>query len=225
LDDLDFLLKTDGNDLLYFLSRLKNTAKLHLISISANHPTLSHVVDERTYSRLRPHRLPFASYTEDQAFEILEKRSQKALSGIDIDLEALTAITTWTTNIRLGLLWIVKAAKTVDNIITINTVNAVRHAAADHYRALLLRDFTPHHSLLLDVITQLTDDGTTAATGTVYEQYTALCRTIGLPPLTLRRISDFLTHLELLHLIDVDHHAGGKHGKTRDIRLTPLQQL
>jgi Cdc6-like AAA superfamily ATPase len=40
--------------------------------------------------------------------------------------------------------------------------------------------------------------------------------------MSTRRISDYLTHLELLGIINVDHHDGGAEGKTRILRLQHL---
>jgi len=37
--------------------------------------------------------------------------------------------------------------------------------------------------------------------------------------LTNRRLSDFLTHLDLLGLIEAEYHRGGEAGKTREIQL------
>lgn len=227
LDDIDFLLLNDGNDLLYFLSRFGNHADLHIVGISANHATLSDVLDERTYSSLHPRYLPIDSYTAAQASEILTQRLQDTPLRVDIDPRAITTITERTTNIRLGLHWLAQAVEATSDgdTITADRVIGVQQDATNEYRAALLEDLTPHHTMLLEVITHLTGNGTTATTGTIYDRYTRRCRAAGTNYLTLRRVSDFLTQLELLHLITVTHHDGGKHGKTREIQVIPLQQL
>lgn len=225
LDDLGFLLMNDGDDLLYFLSRMEQTTLLHLIGISANYPRLEPLIDDRTYSSLRPRQLSFDPYTKQQVSDILDRRAQDAFANTVIEEAAITAIAAATSNIRLGLQWLAQAAETTDSPVTSDRVEEVREKAVQRYRETALTDFTVHHHVLLEAVTHLTRNGMKATTGTVYSQYQAHCETAQISPLTARHISDFLTHLELLHLIEVDHYKGGKHGKTRKIQLTPLQQL
>ncbi|MFB6199859.1 MAG: hypothetical protein ABEJ83_03195, partial [Candidatus Nanohaloarchaea archaeon] len=40
--------------------------------------------------------------------------------------------------------------------------------------------------------------------------------------LSNRRISDYLQHLELLNLVEVDYYYGGEKGKTREISLSEI---
>ncbi|EMA39162.1 Cdc6/Cdc18 family protein [Halobiforma nitratireducens] len=224
LDDLAFLLVNDGSDLLYFLSRLHRQTDLHIIGISAVHPGLTAVLDERTYSTFRPHRIALSPYTEDQVYRILEQRVDAALPSKTVDTAALEYIAATTVNLTVALHWLACAVAQRDEI-TVGAVQAVEQDAVRRYRDARLTPFTRHHKMLLAVIEHLTVDTETVTTGTVYEQYTAHCTEQGDDPLTSRRISDYLTHLELLGLIDVTHHDGGRTGKTREIRPVPLQDL
>lgn len=225
LDELDFLLENDGNDLLYFLSRLAPNADLSIVGISANYPALSEAVDERTYSSLQPRHLPVDPYTADRAADILTQRVQDVSPDATVHADAVTAVTATTTNIALGLHWLAAALRTTDGPVTPTAVHAVRDDAVHRYRTTLLTDFTPHHTNLLEAIDRLTAGDTRVTTGVVYDEYNDLCRTTGTAPLTIRRTSDFLRHLELLHLIDVTHHTGGETGKTRAIRPTTLEEF
>lgn len=224
LDDLAFLLANDGNDLLYFLSRLDRRAGLCLIGISATQPSLAPVLDERTYSSLRPHHLAIAPYTSDQVIDILTHRIEAALPPDTVNPAALEYIGATTSNITLGLHWL-RCATAQATTITVDILQAVQATAIERYRETLLAGFTWHHTVLLKAIVQATTDTASITTGTAYKQYTERCKDAGIDPLTARRVSDYLTHLELLNLIDVRHYYGGKRGKTREIRLTPLQQL
>jgi Cdc6-like AAA superfamily ATPase len=223
LDDLAFLLANDGNDLLYFLSRLDRHADLCIIGIGTRASLTSHL-DERTYSSLRPHDVTVESYTEVEAVDILAQRAETALPPDTVEREALDYIAGTTTNLTLGLYWLTYAATHVADI-TVDMVRTVQHAALQRYRNALLQEFTSHHRVLLDAVDRTTDDESSAFTGTVYTSYVERCKDADTEPLTMRRISDYLTHLELLNLIDVTHHDGGETGKTREIRPTPLQQL
>jgi len=69
------------------------------------------------------------------------------------------------------------------------------------YEDQLLQHFTPHHHLVLEAVYQLTDPvKETFRTGNLYDHYTDLAATMGRDPLTARRISDYIDHLELLTL-------------------------
>lgn len=223
LDDLAFLLANDGNDLLYFLSRLDRHAPLCIIGIAAQ-PSLLTDLDERTYSSLRPRHLAVTPYTEDEVVRILAHRVKAALPPDTVSSAALEHIAATTSNLTLGLYWLSCAADEAAEI-TVDVLQAVQNEAVHQYRDALLTDFTWHHAVLLEVIEQATADSVSVTTGTVYQQYTDRCRTAGNDPLTVRRISDYLTHLELLNLIDVTHYHGGATGKTREIQPTPLQEL
>lgn len=224
LDDLAFLLQNDGCDLLYYLTRLGQTAPVTVIGISANYATLASVVDDRTYSSWQPQQLPIDSYSQAQAARILRSRIQDVIPSAAVTTTAIDRITATSTNITLGLHWLVQAAAANDTI-TVDVVDDVQRDALRQYRTARLSAFTPHHRLVLRAIEQLTDDGGTVYTGPVYDRYTDLCRFADVSPLTARRISDYITHLKLLNLIDVTHHDGGETGKTREIRLTPIQEL
>ncbi|MDS0476850.1 AAA family ATPase [Natrinema sp. 1APR25-10V2] len=224
LDDLAFLLANDGNDLLYFLSRLKHRADLGIVGISASPTPLADHLDERTYSSLQPRQLICSPYAEDETVHILTQRAETALPPGTVEPAALEYIAATTTNLTLALHWLTYAATEATRI-TVDVLRSVQADAMQRYRDGLLGEFTWHHSVLLDVIDRMTADTDSVTTGPVYNRYIDYCRESGTDPLTARRIGDYLTHLELLHLIDVTHHRGGAQGKTREIRPTSLQEF
>jgi len=109
LDDLDFLLLNDADDLLYFISRLD--ADLGLVLVTAHHADLNQHLEERTYSTLQPQRVDLNPYTEKQAYEILADRAEKALKPQSLHREALNHIVSRTQNLRLALTWLRAAAE------------------------------------------------------------------------------------------------------------------
>lgn len=218
LDDVDFLLLNDGDTLLYVLSRMTHQHKPGLLIISANHPDLATQLDERIASSLLPSTITFDPYTAEEARRILEQRVNTPLSQPVTD-EALEQITTISTNITLGLHWLNTAGKHTEGPITADDIAQTRTDAIQQYREDLLATFSTHHRILLETIEILTADVEPVHSGSVYKWYRKLCARSGIEPFTTRRISDFLTHLELLNLIDVEQYDGGTHGKTRDIRL------
>lgn len=78
----------------------------------------------------------------------------------------------------------------------------------------LLDEFTPHHRLLYEAIDRLDEEEDPPfLTGTVYQEYREHCETADVAAPSERRVSDFLTHLELLDLIETTRHYGSAKGK------------
>ena len=223
LDDLAFLLANDGNDLLYFLSRLDRHAALSIVGI-ATQPSLLSELDERSYSSLHPQHRAIPPYTEAEIAHILTDRVETALSSDTVTAAAFEYIAATTSNLTLGLHWLTCAADHAAEI-TVDVLQTVQEDAVQRYRDALLTAFSWHHTVLLNVIDEATVEAATVTTGTVYDHYREHCRTAGKDPLTARRISDYLTHLELLNLIDVTHYYGGERGKTREIRPTSIDEF
>lgn len=225
LDDIAFLLCNDGDDLLYGLTRLDADHALQLVLVSATVQSLAAAVDTRTYSSLQPHQITLTPYTTKQVRGILTD----AVDEWDhpITDAALEVIAETTANIRLAHYWVERTTEVVDadTWITADHVRSVQADAARRYRRTLVHPFSPHHTIVLRAIEQLAVDRACIYSGDVYDRYELLCHYRGRQALSTRRISDYLDQLELLGLIAVEHYDGGPHGKTREIRLVPVEQL
>lgn len=230
VDDLAFLLVNDGRDLLYGLSRMDAPIRLLMAAATIPDETLRRTLGARTYSSVRPHHFTVDAYSVVDAAQILQARTEQAGATI---LPAATAeqVAATTTNLRVGLHWIARAqelaAETGTDPDTLAAVSFDRltQDALDRYRRDVLAPFSIHQHLLLAAIRAATALQAAAYTGDVYEWYQQLCEFQGERPHTLRRLSTYLTHLDLLGLIDVTHHRGGVTGKTRSIRLVPIEEL
>lgn len=215
LDDIDFLLLKDGDSLLYKLSRT-NPENLGIILTSSNTADLSDKIEERTLSSLQPLRIGFEHYTAEQNFNILHQRAQKALKPRTLHKNALSYIVSTTQNTGKALTWLKTAAKQNHSEITENSVKNVKEDAVQNYAEQQLRYFTQHHQLLYQTIEQLIEkQGEPVNTGEIYNRYQDLSEN----PVSNRRLSDYLKHLELLQLIQAKYHYGGNKGKTREIQL------
>jgi len=222
LDHIDFLLLNDGDDLLYFLSRMKTSNNVDLVMISSNHTGLKPQLEERTYSSLHPRRISFEPYTAEDAYQVLLERAQKALVDQSLQKAALTYISSTTQNISIGLHWLKHAAETTDKVITESHVQQVQQKAYEKYTEQLFKPFTEHHQLLYQAIQELDAEKNTIKAGKIYTKYGGLCDAYSQNTLSKRRLSDFLKHLELLDLIKAEYHYGGNKGKTREVTLKNL---
>ena len=66
------------------------------------------------------------------------------------------------------------------------------------------------------------DKGTAGAitTGEVYEVYKELCKKTRMDPLTQRRVADLISELDMLGIITARVISKGRHGRTREIKLS-----
>jgi orc1/cdc6 family replication initiation protein len=220
LDDIDFLLENDGNDLLYYLSRIKNASRPNVFALSSYHSDLLDVLDDRTYSSLHPHHVTFNPYSEDLFYRILSERVDLAFKPRSVDRDALYTLASATTNLQLAFQWLEVAAHHASEQITEDVLWETRTTAVQQYRDVLLQEFTIHHHLLLEAIAQLSDgEQQHVYSGKVYDRYEDVCKSTGKKPVSQRRASDFIRHLELLGIIEADYYYGGEKGKTREIQL------
>ena len=84
--------------------------------------------------------------------------------------------------------------------------------------------------LVLYSIMQLTKQGKNGGlnkfyTGDVYNYYQSVCDQTKTDPLTQRRISDILAEIDMLGLINAKVISKGRHGRTREIRLSVPSNL
>lgn len=225
LDDVEFLLRNDGADLLYHLSRLDHTT-VPIVTVSTTEPDLTAALDARTASSLQPRQVTLSAYIEQRAAAIIASHATD-LCPQPITAAAIQYIAGQTTNIRLGLHWLTRTGEVrdADAVLTAATVLPLRLEARSRYWRDALTAFTRHHALVLTAVKQLVADTDPVYTGPVYDRYTTLCQCRDIHPVTMRRVGDVLDDLELLGLIQVAHSRGGATGKTRAIRLTSVQEL
>lgn len=222
LDELDFLLRNDGDDLLYYLSR-SSAQQLTLVLIAANHADLATKLEERTYSSLHPERLYVSPYSNKELFDIIADRARKALSPKSLHREALARIVSSVDNPRIGLTWLRTAAEAAADTVTGSAVEDTAERAYRRYVDRVLTDFSDQHKLVYQAIRELSaEQESSIQTGAIYDRYQELCEVYNEDVLSHRRVSDFLKHIELLDLIDAEYHYGGETGKTREITLTHL---
>lgn len=221
LDELDFLLLNDGDDLLYFLSRME--AELGLVMVTANHRELRDQLEERTYSTLQPRRIGFEPFTGEEIYKVLAERAKNSMKPRTLRREVLTYIASSTQNLGTALTWLRISAQQAENVVTEEHTRDMITEASQQYTAHQLRNFSQHHRLLYQAIDQLADQQESVKTGDVHMKYTELCQTYNTQPLSDRRTSDYLKQLEELNLITSEYYYGGSKGKTRVInRVSPF---
>jgi len=230
LDEIDALVKTRGDSLLYELTRVNETlhhSKVSLIGIS-NDLNFKEFLDPRVVSSLSEEEIVFNPYDAAELRNILLDRAKLAffdgvLTESALNLcAALAAAEHGDARRALDLLRVAgEVAERVgaDKI----TDEHIREAEEriEHNRVVeALKNLTPHSKIVLISVYQLNKANISRAiTGDIYEVYRELCGEIGLTPLTQRRVSSLISELDAIGLLNARVESMGRYGRTKKIKL------
>ncbi len=229
LDEIDKLVKK-GDEVLYNLSRINSELKRSRVSIIgiSNDLKFRNFLDPRVNSSLSEEEIVFPPYNAEQLRDILQQRADLAFydgvvgEGV-IDLcAALAAQEHGDARKALDLLRVSAeiAEKENGTKITVEHVKkAVKKIEADHVIEVV-RTLPTQSKVLLFGMILLTESGINKfTTGEAYSIYKSLCRRVGLDILTQRRISDLISELDMLGIINSIVISKGRYGRTREIKL------
>jgi cell division control protein 6 len=236
LDEIDELVKTRGDMLLYELTRLNESltkSKLSLVGIS-NDLRFKELLDPRVLSSLSEEETVFRAYNAAELHDILLERCDlaffdEALSEGALSLcAALAAAEHGDARRALDMLRVAGelaeregAAKITDEHIR----NAEKRI--EHDRIIdALKNLTPHSKLVLASVYLLSKANVTSAiTGDIYEIYQELCGLTGYTTLTQRRVSGLINELDIAGLLNSRVVSMGRYGRTKKIRLSIARGL
>lgn len=229
LDEIDKLVKK-GDEALYNLTRINSelkNARVSIIGIS-NDLKFKSFLDPRVLSSLSEEELVFPPYNAEQLRDILEQRAKLAFyeGVLDDDVipycSALAAQEHGDARKALDLLRTsgeIAERENSDRVTKEHVKKAVKKIESDQI-AETIRTLPTHSKVLLFGMVVLTESGYRKfTTGEVYAIYRNLCKRIGLDPLTQRRISDLISELDMLGIINSIVISKGRYGRTREIRL------
>ncbi len=236
LDEIDKLVRK-GDEVLYNLSRINGElerARVSIIGIS-NDLKFKNFLDPRVLSSLSEEELIFPPYNAEQLQDILEQRAKLAFyeGVLDDDVipycAALAAQEHGDARKALDLLRVsgeIAEKEGTDKITREHVKEAVRKIETDHVVEAVRTLPTQSKALLYGMIV-LTESGIRKfTTGEVYTVYKNLCKKIGIDCLTQRRVSDLISELDMLGIINSIVISKGRYGRTREIRLdVPIEPI
>ena len=236
LDEIDKLVRK-GDEVLYNLSRINGElerARVSIIGIS-NDLKFKNFLDPRVLSSLSEEELIFPPYNAEQLQDILEQRAKLAFyeGVLDDDVipycAALAAQEHGDARKALDLLRVsgeIAEKEGADKITREHVKEAVRKIETDHVVEAVRTLPTQSKALLYGMIV-LTESGIRKfTTGEVYTVYKNLCKKIGIDCLTQRRVSDLISELDMLGIINSIVISKGRYGRTREIRLdVPIEPI
>ena len=230
LDEIDALIKTRGDTLLYELTRINETlrhGRTSIIGIS-NDLRFKEFLDPRVLSSLSEEEIVFRPYDAAELQDILWRRAQLAFSeGALLDsavalCAALAAAEHGDARRALDLLRVAGelAERQGEEHVSEDNVRQAEKRV-EHDRIVEVLENLPVHSKLVLCSVYLL--GKTklnyTITGDIYGIYCELCDQSGLSALTQRRVSGLISELDMIGLLNARVVSMGRHGRTKKIRL------
>jgi archaeal cell division control protein 6 len=243
-DEVDQAVKKMSDNFLYSMTRLNQelvNAQISIIGIS-NDVTFLDNIDPRVRSSLGEEEFVFPPYNAIQLQDILNSRCKEAFkkgvvsAGVVAKCAAYAAREHGDARRALDLLRIAGEIserdgekKISEEYIDLANMKMERDKILD-----IVESEPKQFQLVLYAILQLTktiksdkqlNENANFFTGDVYNCYSDLCAQIKTDPLTQRRISDILAEIDMLGLINAKIISKGRHGRTREIRLSVPSNL
>ncbi len=231
LDEVDKLIKK-GDEVLYSLSRINselNNAKVSIIGIS-NDLKFIEFLDPRVRSSLGEEENVFPPYNADQLKDILEQRAAMGFKegtlgeGVIPLCAAFAAQEHGDARRALDLMRVSGeiAERHRESRVTETHVREAQDRIEMDRIAEVVRTLPTQSKLILysTILLDGTVGGNDLTTGEVYNMYRRLCRSIDMTPLTQRRVTDLLSELDMLGIINAKVVSRGRFGRTREISLS-----
>ena len=227
LDEIDSLIKSRGDGILYELTRINETltkSKVTVIGIS-NDLRLKDFLDPRVFSSLSEEEMVFRPYNANELRNILFERSKLSFNEGSISeaaisiASALAAAEHGDARRALDLLRVAGevAERNGAKLITdVHVRDAEKHI--EHNRVVeTLKNLTLHSKIVLLSVHLL--NKSSATTGEIYDLYNALCGELGTVILTQRRLGTLVNELDAMGILNAKVVSMGRYGRTKKIRL------
>jgi len=229
LDEIDRIVAKNGDDFLYQLTKVNEDLQrscLSLIGIS-NELTFTEYLDPRVRSRLGDEKLVFSPYNADELRDILTERAKLAFADAAAGPEVVSLIAALAAQEHgdarraLDLLRVSAeiAERLGDERIGVDHVmKAKNKLELDTVIEAVKSLPTQSKLVLLGVILNEEVGNSRLTTGELYGTYRDLCRRTGIAPLTQRRVTDLISELDMLGLVNATVKSFGRGGRTKEIQ-------
>lgn len=236
LDEIDKLVFKAGDDVLYNLSRINDNltrAKVSVIGIS-NDLKFTEFLDPRVKSSLGEEEVIFPPYDAVQLQDILKQRAHVAFKEDSLEQSviplcaALAAQEHGDARRALDLLRVAAelAEREGQKVIAEKHVRKAQNKIELDRVTEVVRTL-PTQSKLVLLSTILGEETGTKGltTGEVYDTYRELCQEVHMDVLTQRRVTDLISELDMLGILQARVISKGRYGRTKEIQMSvPLEE-
>jgi len=234
LDEVDYLVKRDvsqGNDILYGLTRMNSELERSRISIIgiSNDLTFKEMLDPRVLSTLGEEEVIFAPYNAVELRGILQQRVEIAFNkdavadeGVINLVGALAAQEHGDARRALDLLRTAGelAERRGDAKVSQEHVRDAQKVIERDTITEAVKTLPMQSKAVLFAVYALADKGQNdIVTGECFNVYSDIAKTLSLDILTQRRVSDLISELDMLGLINTTVISKGRYGRTKKIKL------
>jgi cell division control protein 6 len=236
LDEIDKLVEKSGDDTLYNLSRMNSqleNSRVSIIGIS-NDLKFTDFLDPRVKSSLGEEEIVFPPYDANQLRDILEHRSKVSFKDGALSDDVIPLCAAFAAQEHGD------ARRALDLLRTAGELaerDQVDHVDEDHVRKAqdkieldrvveVVRTLPTQSKLVLFSILLLEqNDVHNINTGEVYNIYKRLCEEIDADVLTQRRVTDLISELDMLGIVNAVVVSKGRYGRTKEISLSvPVEE-
>lgn len=233
LDEIDQAVKKISDSFLYNLTRLNSELKnsqICIIGISNDISFLDYI-DPRVKSSLSEEEIIFPPYNALQLQDILKIRAVNAFKenvladGVIAKCSAYAAREHGDARRALDLLRLAGEIAERENsaVVTLEHIDkANERIERDKIIDIVSSEPKQYQLVLLSIIQLDENKGRERKifTGDVYNIYQNLCVENGIETLTQRRVSDIIAEFDMLGLVNAKVVSNGRHGRTREIKLS-----
>jgi len=236
LDEIDALLDKIGDGILYNITRTNQdnpSTKITIVGIS-NKPTFIDNLDPRIKSSLSEEEMVFPPYNATEIKDILEERTKTAFKEDSVEYGAITRCAALAAqengDARRALDLLRVAAELCERgrceKVTERFVNSAQEKL-DKDRIIEIIRAQPKQSklVLLAMLNLYRKEKKGIQTGDVYTLYEKMATENGLKTLTQRRVSDLISELDMLGVINASLVSKGRYGRTRTINIHLNEKL
>jgi len=235
LDEIDKLVEKSGDDTLYNLSRMNSDLENSRVSIMgiSNDLKFTDFLDPRVKSSLGEEEIVFPPYDANHLQDILEQRASIAFKGDALGEGVIPLCSAFAAQEHGDARRALDLLRTAGELAERSKLDEVRQ---QHVRkaqqkieldrvAEAVRTLPPQSKLILLGIIGLEERGTDSiTTGEVYNTYEEFCQRIGFDTLTQRRVTDLISELDMLGIVNAVVVSKGRYGRTKEISLSVPQE-
>lgn len=232
MDEIDQLVYKTGDEILYNLTRINSelqNSQIAIIGIS-NDLIFMNNIDARVKSSLSEEEIIFPPYNALQIQSILKQRATKAFEENTIEKGVIEKCAAYAAREHgdarraLELLRVAGEIAERQNHPKINLYH-IDHAEEkiekDKIEEIIKSQPKQYQAVVYSILRLYNTKQKTLFTGEIYELYQKLCSKLNLKSLTQRRVSDLISELDILGIVQAKTISKGRYGRTREISLQP----
>ncbi|QZY00872.1 Cdc6/Cdc18 family protein [Halobaculum rubrum] len=231
LDEIDKLVEKSGDDTLYNLSRMNSELTNSRISIMgiSNDLKFTDFLDPRVKSSLGEEEIVFPPYDANQLRDILQHRSDIAFKPDALTEDVIPLCAAFAAQEHGDARRALDLLRTAGELAERSQADLVEEA---HVRQAqdkieldrvveVVRTLPTQSKIVLFSIILLEQNGVhNVNTGEVFNIYKRLCEEIDADVLTQRRVTDLISELDMLGIVNAVVVSKGRYGRTKEISLS-----